>query len=62
MLADGACLPLIFDDSMVNCDDDRMQGLLRILYGAAKSGLQVFVVSCHERHFKSLGEDRRINF
>ena len=61
VLAKGGSLPLIFDDSMVNCDDDRAEALCKVLYHAAADGLQVIMLSCHERHLASLGEDHRVN-
>ena len=53
--------PLILDDTLVNCDEDRTPELLKILYQAQKN-LQVILLSCYRQHLSELGEERRINF
>lgn len=47
-------LPVVFDDSFVNSDDGRTEGLNQMLYLAAERGLQVIVLSCHPKAFKEL--------
>ena len=50
----GKPVMLILDDPLVNSDDGRFEGMARALRKAAEN-LQIFVLTCHEARYKSLG-------
>jgi hypothetical protein len=53
--AHDGCLPVVFDDSFVNADPERLAGLQRMLDLAAQRGLQVIVLSCTPADYSRLG-------
>lgn len=53
-------LPIVFDDSFVNSDDERTKGLNQMIYLAAERGLQVILLSCHPKAFKDLPAEQTI--
>lgn len=49
----GENMPLLLDDALVNCDDDRMKRILLFLKNKKR---QVIIFTCHEREVKALNE------
>ena len=47
-------MPVILDDALVWCDDDRLERVFRALHSAAED-IQCIVLTCHERGFSTLG-------
>lgn len=58
VLANGARLPLMLDDALVNTDPARIRLIQRALRRAAQSGLQVLLFSCHDELFDAMGADK----
>jgi len=55
MLAErGAAAPIILDDALVYCDDDRIQRMFDALSRAGKNQ-QIIVLTCRLRSFGPLG-------
>ena len=53
----GHAAPLILDDALVYCDDDRLKRVFDALAVGAKSH-QVVVLTCHKNAFDALGGQR----
>ena len=49
------CLPVVLDDAFANSDPDRIAALQRMLYLAARNGLQIIVLTCTPRDYHGLG-------
>ncbi|MEX2528240.1 MAG: SMC family ATPase [Gemmatimonadota bacterium] len=58
--ADRPGLPVVFDDSFVNADPRRMEGVNRMLQRAADRGLQVLVFTCDPVGVEALGKERMV--
>ena len=56
VLRGDGTLPLLFDDSMVNTDSDRIQIVQSLLYRAARN-LQIILFTCQGTQFDKLGAD-----
>ncbi|MEM0985424.1 MAG: hypothetical protein AAGJ32_04190 [Pseudomonadota bacterium] len=50
----GTPIPVILDDALVYCDDDRLDAMFTALNVAAKD-VQCIVLTCHQRAFSQLG-------
>ena len=48
-----AVSPLIFDDSFANCDDERLQNLMKILWDESKER-QIIILTCQRRETEAL--------
>ncbi len=53
LLSDGARLPVLLDDVLVYCDDDRLKRVLMFLKNKKR---QVILFSCHKREIEALNE------
>jgi uncharacterized protein YhaN len=53
----GVATPLILDDALVYCDDDRMAAMCAVLQSASQHH-QVLVLTCRERAFSNLTGQR----
>ena len=51
----GGHLPIVFDDAFTNSDPDRIRNLQRMLDLAARSGLQVVLLTCDPEDYTELG-------
>lgn len=51
----GGQLPVVFDDAFTNSDSERTAKLQDMLYLAARSGLQVIVLSCNPAAYTGIG-------
>jgi uncharacterized protein YhaN len=56
VLRGDGTLPLLFDDSMVNTDAERIQIVLSLLFRAARN-LQIILFTCQGTLFDKLGAD-----
>lgn len=50
----GREMPVILDDALVWCDDQRLENVFRALRSAARD-IQCIVLTCHEKGFSTLG-------
>ena len=50
----GLSVPVILDDALVYCDDDRIERMFNALHRQARD-LQILVFSCRQRAFERLG-------
>ncbi len=51
----GRTLPPVFDDSFVNSDPQRVDGLMRTLDLAQRRGLQIILMTCDPEGYRGLG-------
>jgi hypothetical protein len=49
------CLPVVLDDAFTSSDPERVGLVQRMLFNAAKSGLQIIVFSCNPTDYRTLG-------
>lgn len=50
----GREMPVILDDALVWCDDNRLENVFRALRSASRD-IQCIVMTCHEKSFSTLG-------
>lgn len=53
----GGCLPVVFDDAFTHSDPERVRSLQRMLDLAARSGLQVVLLTCDPEDYAGLGAE-----
>ena len=52
--AGGAAAPVVLDDPLVNCDDQRAETAVRWLAESVASKRQVILLSCHDERIQNL--------